>query len=182
MNLHGSMAKPMTKSSVIGLCRLVELVKTVREMYLRHCTVIARSVGHITQRFSFQALTIIASVKVRRLYILFWLVFTCNTNQIVAVLKTKSVHKHNSILLIFKIMKQRHRVKINKLIITLLKKLINIFLEGTSLCLQSTHRTYHLRSLFTWHSKLILLYLVFISLIVFTYSHQIMYQYFTLII
>ncbi|KAG8329873.1 hypothetical protein J6590_077175 [Homalodisca vitripennis] len=62
-NLHGSMAKPMTKSSVIGLCRLVELVKTVRETYLRHSAVIVRSVGHIIQRLCFQTLTIIASAK-----------------------------------------------------------------------------------------------------------------------
>ncbi|XP_054280077.1 WASH complex subunit 4-like [Macrosteles quadrilineatus] len=62
-NLHGSMAKPMTKSSVIGLCRLVELVKTVRETYLRNQAVIARSVGHIIQRLSFQALSIIAAAK-----------------------------------------------------------------------------------------------------------------------
>lgn len=75
-NLHGSMAKPMTKTSVVGLCRLVELVKTVRQTYLRHGTVIARSVAHIVQRLSFQALTIIASAKVGPNSLFYWLYYT----------------------------------------------------------------------------------------------------------
>uniref|UniRef100_A0A1B6CFX9 WASH complex subunit 4 N-terminal domain-containing protein n=1 Tax=Clastoptera arizonana TaxID=38151 RepID=A0A1B6CFX9_9HEMI len=63
-NLHGALGKPMTKSCVIILCKLVENVKAMQYMYSRHSVVIAKAVHHMIQRFTYQALSIIATVKV----------------------------------------------------------------------------------------------------------------------
>ncbi|XP_066561354.1 WASH complex subunit 4 [Amia ocellicauda] len=65
MNLYMSMQKPMTKTSVKALCRLIELLKAVEHTFHRRSMVVADSVSHITQHLQFQALNSIATAKKR---------------------------------------------------------------------------------------------------------------------
>ncbi|XP_008521079.2 WASH complex subunit 4 isoform X2 [Equus przewalskii] len=65
MNLYMSMQKPMTKTSVKALCRLVELLKAVEHMFYRRSMVVADSVSHITQHLQHQALNSISVAKKR---------------------------------------------------------------------------------------------------------------------
>ncbi|CAH2277508.1 Hypothetical predicted protein [Pelobates cultripes] len=65
MNLYMSMQKPMTKTSVKSLCRLVELLKAIEHTFHRRSMVVADSVSHITQHLQHQALTAIAVAKKR---------------------------------------------------------------------------------------------------------------------
>ncbi|XP_021927247.1 WASH complex subunit 4 isoform X2 [Zootermopsis nevadensis] len=62
-NLHVTLAKPMTKTSVLALCKLVELLKGIQHMYLHHNMTIAKSINHVVQHLAFQALSIIVSAK-----------------------------------------------------------------------------------------------------------------------
>uniref|UniRef100_A0A3B4E036 WASH complex subunit 4 n=1 Tax=Pygocentrus nattereri TaxID=42514 RepID=A0A3B4E036_PYGNA len=65
MNLYMSMQRPMTKTSVKALCRLVELLKAVQHTFHRRSLVVADSVSHITQQLQSQALTSISTAKKR---------------------------------------------------------------------------------------------------------------------
>uniref|UniRef100_A0A4W3I8L6 WASH complex subunit 4 n=1 Tax=Callorhinchus milii TaxID=7868 RepID=A0A4W3I8L6_CALMI len=65
MNLYMSMQKPMTKTSVKALCRLVELLKAIEHTVHRRTMVIADSVCHIAQYLQHQALNSIATAKKR---------------------------------------------------------------------------------------------------------------------
>ncbi|XP_037306839.2 WASH complex subunit 4 isoform X2 [Pungitius pungitius] len=65
MNMYMSMQRPMTKTSVKALCRLVELLKAVEHMFHRRCMFVADSVSHITQQLQSQALNAIAVAKKR---------------------------------------------------------------------------------------------------------------------
>nr|XP_033806701.1 LOW QUALITY PROTEIN: WASH complex subunit 4 [Geotrypetes seraphini] len=65
MNLHMSLQKPMTKTSVKALCRLVELLKAIEHTFHRKSMVMADSVSHITQHLQYQALNAIAVAKKR---------------------------------------------------------------------------------------------------------------------
>nr|XP_021496600.1 WASH complex subunit 4 isoform X2 [Meriones unguiculatus] len=65
MNLYMSMQKPMTKTSVKALCRLIELLKAIEHMFYRRSMVVADSVSHITQHLQHQALNSIAVAKKR---------------------------------------------------------------------------------------------------------------------
>uniref|UniRef100_A0A8I5NS55 WASH complex subunit 4 n=1 Tax=Papio anubis TaxID=9555 RepID=A0A8I5NS55_PAPAN len=65
MNLYMSMQKPMTKTSVKALCRLVELLKAIEHMFYRRSMVVADSVSHITQHLQHQALHSISVAKKR---------------------------------------------------------------------------------------------------------------------
>ncbi|KAM6961159.1 WASH complex subunit 4 [Aplochiton taeniatus] len=65
MNLYMSMQKPMTKTSVKALCRLVELLKAVEHTFHRRSMVVADSVSHITQHLQSQALSSIGTAKKR---------------------------------------------------------------------------------------------------------------------
>uniref|UniRef100_A0A8B9SBE1 WASH complex subunit 7 n=1 Tax=Apteryx owenii TaxID=8824 RepID=A0A8B9SBE1_APTOW len=65
MNLYMSMQKPMTKTSVKALCRLVELLKAIEHMFYRRSMVVADSVTHITQHLQYQALHSISVAKKR---------------------------------------------------------------------------------------------------------------------
>ncbi|XP_071278772.1 WASH complex subunit 4 [Agelaius tricolor] len=65
MNLYMSMQKPMTKTSVKALCRLVELLKAIEYMFYRRSMVVADSVTHITQHLQYQALLSISVAKKR---------------------------------------------------------------------------------------------------------------------
>ncbi|GFG31853.1 hypothetical protein Cfor_02661 [Coptotermes formosanus] len=62
-NLHAALAKPMTKTAVLALCKLVELLKGIQHMYHRHYMTTAQSINHVVQHLAFQALSIIVSAK-----------------------------------------------------------------------------------------------------------------------
>ncbi|CAM9441528.1 WASH complex subunit 4 isoform X1 [Lampetra fluviatilis] len=65
MNLHATLQKPMTKTTVKALCRLVELLKAIEFTFHRRTMMVAECVSHITQHLQYQALTAIASAKKR---------------------------------------------------------------------------------------------------------------------
>ncbi|KAM8892119.1 WASH complex subunit 4 isoform 2-T4 [Spinachia spinachia] len=65
MNMYMSMQRPMTKTSVKALCRLVEVLKAVEHMFHRRSMFVADSVSHITQQLQSQALTAIGVAKKR---------------------------------------------------------------------------------------------------------------------
>lgn len=65
MNMYMSMQRPMTKTSVKALCRLVELLKAVEHTFHRRSLVVADSVSHITQQLQSQALVSISMAKKR---------------------------------------------------------------------------------------------------------------------
>ncbi|XP_060770735.1 WASH complex subunit 4 [Neoarius graeffei] len=65
MNLYMTMQRPMTKTSVKALCRLVELLKAVEHTFHRRSLVVADSVSHITQQLQSQALASISTAKKR---------------------------------------------------------------------------------------------------------------------
>ncbi|KAF4800311.1 WASH complex subunit 4 [Turdus rufiventris] len=65
MNLYMTMQKPMTKTSVKALCRLVELLKAIEHMFYRRSMVVADSVTHIIQHLQYQALHSISVAKKR---------------------------------------------------------------------------------------------------------------------
>ncbi|XP_077067097.1 WASH complex subunit 4 [Siphateles boraxobius] len=65
MNMYMSMQRPMTKTSVKALCRLVELLKAVEHTFHRRSVVVADSVSHITQQLQSQALASISTAKKR---------------------------------------------------------------------------------------------------------------------
>ncbi|KAK1789807.1 hypothetical protein P4O66_015690 [Electrophorus voltai] len=65
MNMHMSMQRPMTKTSVKALCRLMELLKAIEHTFHRRSLVVADSVSHITQQLQSQALSSISTAKKR---------------------------------------------------------------------------------------------------------------------
>uniref|UniRef100_A0A3P8WCL7 WASH complex subunit 4 n=1 Tax=Cynoglossus semilaevis TaxID=244447 RepID=A0A3P8WCL7_CYNSE len=65
MNMYMSMQRPMTKTSVKALCRMVELLKAVEHTFHRRSMVVADSVSHITQQLQSQALNAIGTAKKR---------------------------------------------------------------------------------------------------------------------
>ncbi|XP_078530725.1 WASH complex subunit 4 isoform X1 [Lissotriton helveticus] len=65
MNLHMATRKPMTKTSVKALCRLVELLKAIEHTFHRRSMIVADSVSHITQHLQHQALHAISVAKKR---------------------------------------------------------------------------------------------------------------------
>ncbi|TRY86275.1 hypothetical protein DNTS_009307 [Danionella cerebrum] len=65
MNMCMSLQRPMTKTSVKALCRLVELLKAVEHTFHRRSLVVADSVSHITQQLQHQALASISTAKKR---------------------------------------------------------------------------------------------------------------------
>lgn len=62
-NLHGSLGKPMTKSLVLGICRLIELMKAVEHVYERLSTNIAKCINLLFQFLSYQILRFILVAK-----------------------------------------------------------------------------------------------------------------------
>ncbi|XP_069766077.1 WASH complex subunit 4 isoform X3 [Narcine bancroftii] len=65
MNLYMSMQKPITRTSVKALCRLIELLKAIEHIVHRRTMVIADSVCHIAQYLQHQALNSISVAKKR---------------------------------------------------------------------------------------------------------------------
>ncbi|XP_061187838.1 WASH complex subunit 4-like isoform X2 [Saccostrea echinata] len=65
MNLHVAMSKPMTKSCLLSLCRLIELLKAIEHTFHGRTMLIAESVNHIVQHLSFICLSSIGVAKKR---------------------------------------------------------------------------------------------------------------------
>ncbi|XP_041350230.1 WASH complex subunit 4-like isoform X3 [Gigantopelta aegis] len=65
MNLHVALQKPMTKTAVLALCRLIELLKAIDHTFHRRTMLVAESINHIIQHLSFHALTAIGIAKKR---------------------------------------------------------------------------------------------------------------------
>ena len=64
MNLHISLQKPMTKASVLAMCRLIELLKAIEHTFHRRTMLLAESLNHIVQKVGHKALTTFKTVKV----------------------------------------------------------------------------------------------------------------------
>ena len=67
MNLHVALSKPMTKTFVLALCQLIELLKAIEHTFHRRSMLIAESINHIQQHLGFIALTGLAAAKVGEL-------------------------------------------------------------------------------------------------------------------
>ncbi|PRD23224.1 UNVERIFIED_CONTAM: Washc4 [Trichonephila clavipes] len=65
MGLHLVLCKPMNKTCVLALCRMIEILKCVEGTYHRHSVVINESLTHIMQHLSYLALKIINMGKSR---------------------------------------------------------------------------------------------------------------------
>ncbi|KAL5013534.1 hypothetical protein ScPMuIL_007804 [Solemya velum] len=65
MNLHVAMQKPMTKTAVLSLCRLVELLKAIEHTFHRRTMLVAESMNNIIQHLNFQVITSIETAKKR---------------------------------------------------------------------------------------------------------------------
>ncbi|XP_064632766.1 WASH complex subunit 4-like isoform X2 [Lineus longissimus] len=65
INLHVPLQKAMTKTTVLGLCKLIEMLKAIEFTFHRRTMLIAESMNHITQHLTFQALSCIATAKKR---------------------------------------------------------------------------------------------------------------------
>nr|CAD7441834.1 unnamed protein product [Timema bartmani] len=62
-NLHVSLAKPIMKTAVIALCKLVELLKGIEHTYHRNYMSISESINHVVQYLTFRILTIVGATK-----------------------------------------------------------------------------------------------------------------------
>ncbi|ELU08313.1 hypothetical protein CAPTEDRAFT_221991 [Capitella teleta] len=65
MNLHIDLRKPMTRTSVLALCRIAELLKAIEHTFHRRSMLVAESVNHIIQHLSFIALSTVQTAKKR---------------------------------------------------------------------------------------------------------------------
>lgn len=65
MNLHLSLQKPMTKTSVLALCHLIELLKAIENMFHRWTLPIINSISHSVQYLSMSILDAIGTAKKR---------------------------------------------------------------------------------------------------------------------
>ncbi|KAK3730652.1 hypothetical protein QZH41_008272, partial [Actinostola sp. cb2023] len=65
MNLHLVLSKPMTKTAVLALCRLTELLKAIEHTFHRRSMLIAENVNHIIQHLTFLVLSCIDAAKKR---------------------------------------------------------------------------------------------------------------------
>lgn len=63
-NLHAAEGKPMTKSVVLDLCRLIELLKGFQYTFQRHIMPLVHCILLVSQFISHQALAVIATTKV----------------------------------------------------------------------------------------------------------------------
>jgi len=65
MNLHVSLQKPMTKASVLAMCRLIELLKAIEHTFHRRTAMLAESLHHIVQNVAHKTLSTFKTVRVR---------------------------------------------------------------------------------------------------------------------
>lgn len=64
-NLHSTLGKPLIKSNVILLCRLLETMKNIGYVYQKNYILMNKMIMDIIQYFEFLCLCIIEEVKVR---------------------------------------------------------------------------------------------------------------------
>ncbi|CAG0925326.1 unnamed protein product, partial [Notodromas monacha] len=67
LNVHARFVKPMSKVDIACVCRLIELLQSIRATYHRHGMLVAEITGYVMQHLSFVALTTLAGVKKRLL-------------------------------------------------------------------------------------------------------------------
>lgn len=65
MNLHSTLGKPLIKSNVILICRLIETMKNFGYIYQKNHIAMDKLITDIIQYFEFLCLSIIGQVKVR---------------------------------------------------------------------------------------------------------------------
>jgi len=65
MNLHSTLGKPLIKSNVILICRLIETMKNIGYIYQKNHIVMDKLITDIIQYFEYLCLSIIGQVKVR---------------------------------------------------------------------------------------------------------------------
>ncbi|XP_033098788.1 WASH complex subunit 4-like isoform X2 [Anneissia japonica] len=65
MNIHAYTNKPLTKTAVLALCRLIELLKSIEATFHRRTMVIAESITHIVQHLQFLAMSAVNTAKKR---------------------------------------------------------------------------------------------------------------------
>lgn len=65
MNLHAALGKPMTKTVVLSLCKMVELLKSIEITYNHYYFSIAESVNHVLQYLIYQVLITVSGAKNR---------------------------------------------------------------------------------------------------------------------
>lgn len=65
MNLHVIHHKAMSKTSVLALCRLFELLKTIECTFHRHSMLVAEYINHVIQHLGFQTIVIVREAKKR---------------------------------------------------------------------------------------------------------------------
>ncbi|CAI6354546.1 unnamed protein product [Macrosiphum euphorbiae] len=64
MNLHSTLGKPLIKSNVILICRLIETMKNIGYIYQKNHIVMDKLITDIIQYFEFLCLSIIGQVKI----------------------------------------------------------------------------------------------------------------------
>ncbi|XP_065340377.1 WASH complex subunit 4 [Cloeon dipterum] len=62
-NLHAHLGVPIARSSVVNLCKLVELIKHIEGAYQVRSIAFAESLNHLIQHLTYQLLLIVASMK-----------------------------------------------------------------------------------------------------------------------
>lgn len=67
-NLHAVEGKPMTKSVVLELCKMVEVMKGLQIVFQRHIVPLVHIIFLVTQHITHQALAVITATKVSLLY------------------------------------------------------------------------------------------------------------------
>lgn len=85
MNLYIDLRRPMTKTTVLALCRVAELLKAIEHTFHRRSMLIAESINHVVQHLSFIALSTISTAKVRainHLMHLIHLVMLCTSDHL----------------------------------------------------------------------------------------------------
>ncbi|XP_070557659.1 WASH complex subunit 4-like isoform X2 [Ptychodera flava] len=65
MNLHVTMNRPMTRTAVLSMCRLIEMLKSIQYTFHHRTMLIAETINHILQHLQFMALASIGTAKKR---------------------------------------------------------------------------------------------------------------------
>ncbi len=65
MNLHVTLSQPMTKTGVLALCRLIELLKAIEHTFRRRGMFVAEWINNIVQNLTLSALSTISAAKKR---------------------------------------------------------------------------------------------------------------------
>ena len=63
LNLHSKLSVPLTKSSVINICKMTEILKAIEHTFNRHSLYVVGVLPHICQHLVFSILTVIIKTK-----------------------------------------------------------------------------------------------------------------------